>query len=470
MGLAALPTVWDPLGSADFSTTWLSTLVYDSLFQLNSAGAYVPGLALFGTWSADATVLSIELRMGVRFSDGALVTAADVVASLERARAVSWRLESVRSIEATSDTSIEIVTDGPDAALRASLGSPELAILPGGAPDFVNQVAMGDPPRGTGPFRPLRLQDDDIRLLPNSWYWQIGRPRIGGVRILGLPDVSNRSVALLTDTVDVLPDVPLLDVALLGEEPSTTMVGGASILGCMLILNLKQSPMSEVSFRLLFNRAIDRNALVIAATGGQATPQHTLLPAEHWAALDDEQDAYDREALRQEFQDLGYPVGLQLRMISDEQNVSLSNAAVFLQDQLAFVGISLTVDLLDADALAFTLADGDYDLFATNIGVWNDPHELFRPLVASDGDRNAGGYVSNHCDRLIRSGVTEPSEVRRAPYYQQLQRVLLQDVPFVVLYLQNYFDSVTSRVQDYVPYPPVSGLGMRHARWVNSAD
>lgn len=470
VGFSALPTAWDPLGSASFATRWLSTLVYDSLFQINPVGGIVPGLALFSSWSADKTVLSLDLRTGVRFADGSLVTARDVVMSLERAREVSWRLESVRSISATSDRTVEIVTDRPDVALVASLASPDLAILPGGASDFEALVAAGDPPAGTGPFRPLRLRDEDIRLLPNSWYWQIGRPRIGGIRIVGVPEESNRSVALLTDMVDFVPDIPLLDVSLLNQEQTTTLVGGASMLGCMLILNTRTSPMSERSFRLLFNRAIDRTALVDAATGGQATPQQVLLPLDHWAALDDMPDSYDREEVRQAFRNLGYPVGLRLRMISDERNIALSNSAVFMQDQLAFVGISLTVDLLDEGALALALAVGDYDLYATNIDGWNDPHELFRPLVAADGDRNVGGYRSANCDRLIRSAVTVESESRRAPYYQQVQRILLQDVPLVVLYLQNYFDSMTSRLQNYAAYPPVSGLGMRHARWGSSSN
>jgi peptide/nickel transport system substrate-binding protein len=281
-----------------------------------------------------------------------------------------------------------------------------------------------------------------------------------------MSEESARSTALLTGSVDLLPDVPLLDAALIRQEPSLKLVGNASVLGCMLILNLRQPPMSVASFRLLINRAIDREALVNAATANEATPQHLLIPADHWAALDDPMQVSDPESLRQDFRELGYPVGLRLRMIIDERNVSLSNAAVFLQEQFAFIGIALSVDPLDEDDLGLALEEADYDIFATNIDAWRDPHELFRPLVMSDGQRNVGGYSSAKADRLIRSGVLVESPERRAPYYQQLQRILLQDVPIVVLYLQNYFDSMTTLLQDYPMYPPISGLGMRHA-WLS---
>ena len=102
--------------------------------------------------------------------------------------------------------------------------------------------------------------------------------------------------------------------------------------------------------------------------------------------------------------------------------------------------------------------------------AWRDPHELFRPLAMSDGDRNIGGYSNARCDRLVRLGVTVDEPERRAPYYQQLQRILLQDVPFVVLYLQKYFDGMTSRLQNYPAYSPISGLGMRHAWLTKPAE
>jgi peptide/nickel transport system substrate-binding protein len=466
VGLSRLPDRWDPLGAPDFNTLWVSTLVYDTLLQINPEGEPVSGLALFVMWSMDGLTLSIDLRPNVRFSDGSPVTVDDVVESLRRAREVSWRLESVEEIRATSESSLDLVLRDHDAALTASLASPELAILPGGGLSFADDVAAGRPPHGSGPFRPLRLRDDEIRLLPNRYYWQIGRPRLGGIRITGMSEETTRSTALLTGMVHVLPDVPLLDVSLIRQEPSLTLVGGPSVLGCMLMLNLRQAPTSDTSFRLLLNRAIDRKALVSAATANEAVPQHLPLPQDHWAALDDTMEASKPEELKQEFEDLGYPVGLRLRMISDERNVSLSNAAVFLQDQLAFIGISLMVDLLPEAALAAELESGDYDIFATMIDAWRDPHELFRPLVMTDGARNVGGYASERCERLVRAGVLAESVERRAPMYQQLQRILLQDVPFIVLYLQNYFDSMSTVLQDYPSYPPISGLGMRHA-WLD---
>jgi peptide/nickel transport system substrate-binding protein len=222
------------------------------------------------------------------------------------------------------------------------------------------------------------------------------------------------------------------------------------------------APTSNVRFRSLLQRAIDRGSLVAAATRDEATAQHVPVPQAHWAYFDTPLDQPEREEVRQEFRDLGYPLGLRLRLIADERNVAFSNAAVFLQEQLAFVGIALRVDLLDPGDMRDALANGEYDLLATNLDAWQDPHELFRPLVRSDGVRNVNGYASAQCDRLIDAAILIDSEERRGSLYRQVQEVLLREVPFVVLYLQRYFDGMTSLLESYPQYPPVRGLAMRH--------
>jgi peptide/nickel transport system substrate-binding protein len=160
VGLAQLPTVWDPLGTRDFNTIWISTIMYDSLFQMGTDGNITAGLALFVSTSVDGETLTIELRPDAYFADGQPVTANDVVASLQRTRATSWRLESVRSISTLADSTVEIVTNSPDAALPVSLASPELPILPMNAPPFAEAVENGHLPVGSGPFRPLPLESD----------------------------------------------------------------------------------------------------------------------------------------------------------------------------------------------------------------------------------------------------------------------------------------------------------------------
>jgi peptide/nickel transport system substrate-binding protein len=81
----------DPYGHDDLITIWVQNLVFDSLLNYDSQGRLEPGLAVSWKW-LDAQTWEMELRPGITFHDGTPFTSADVVFSVERARARPRRL------------------------------------------------------------------------------------------------------------------------------------------------------------------------------------------------------------------------------------------------------------------------------------------------------------------------------------------------------------------------------------------
>ncbi|MGC4106607.1 MAG: ABC transporter substrate-binding protein [Thermomicrobiales bacterium] len=233
--------------------------------------------------------------------------------------------------------------------------------------------------------------------------------------------------------------------------------------------NYQRGATSDRRLRQLLAGAIERSALVRVATAKEASAEQTLFPKASWPGLDQPPEPTDWTASRELLTALGYPVGLPLRLIADERDGSAANAAVLIQEQLSYVGIAITLDLLDEQALRRALANRDYDLFITSTPAWLDPHELVRPLLHSDGPDNLMGYRNSLVDRLIDRAIATPDQATRAAAYQQLQQVLLVEVPFIVLFFPNTYDAMTSRLQDYGWYPPVRALGMRTA-WLERAN
>ena len=82
---------------------WVMTNLFETLLLPTADGTGVqPGLATAWEWSAGDTLLTLKLRPGVRFVDGAALEAEDVVWSLRRAtKEGPWRslLESVEKVE-----------------------------------------------------------------------------------------------------------------------------------------------------------------------------------------------------------------------------------------------------------------------------------------------------------------------------------------------------------------------------------
>lgn len=480
VALARLPTGAGIPGVPRSEAGWIGSLCHDTLFvpaAITKDTATIDlgnGIAIAPAWNADRTELTFAVRSGVVFPDGSLLTAADVVASIEHARTLAaqdgtaWRFEHLDAIEAAAD-GVRITLTQPDAAFTACIAAPTIPILPATTLAGLGSWTIADIPAGSGPFTPGMVANGErFGFDANDLFWQVGRPRLDGLTITEIEEDTQRTVALVTGEVDLIVDAPLLDIPSLREDTNVTLVGGPSNRACVLLTNYQQGATSDRRLRQLIAGAIERSALVRVAAAKEASDEQTLFPKASWAGLDEPAEPTDWIASREHLAALGYPVGLPLRLIADERDGSAANAAVLIQEQLSYVGIAITLDLLDEQALRRTLANRDYDLFITYTPAWLDPHELVRPLLHSDGPDNLMGYRNSLVDRLIERAIATPDVDARTDAYRRLQQVLLVEVPLIVLFFPNSYDAMTSRLQDYGWYPPVRALGMRTA-WLDRA-
>lgn len=93
----------DPLSTADQSNLDVAALVYEGLYQLDSAFEAQPVLAQSSTVSADGLIWTVTIRGDVVFSNGEPLTAQHVADSLQRAKsspAYAARLAGVSSVQA----------------------------------------------------------------------------------------------------------------------------------------------------------------------------------------------------------------------------------------------------------------------------------------------------------------------------------------------------------------------------------
>src|SRR5438132_1713696 len=111
-----------------------------------------PQLAERWTTSADGKTYTFHLRKGVKFHDGSPVTAADVVASVERFRAQSPRkadLSMVAGARAVDNGTVEITLSQPSAAFVPLMAypGPAVAIMP---KKLIEGVPAGKLPQSPG--------------------------------------------------------------------------------------------------------------------------------------------------------------------------------------------------------------------------------------------------------------------------------------------------------------------------------
>lgn len=477
VSLARLPGL-DPLTDAGAETAWLSTLMYDNPLAVGADGQLVSGLAVGWTSPADAPLIELVIRRDALFAGGLSVTAADVAASIEWAwqghggAAEAWRWERIERIEVvqeTEDQRVRIHLREPDVTILWSLASARVPVVPAAWIAHGWDAATGNIPPGSGPFQLSAITADERQLVRHPGFHQVGRPRLEGLTIRGASGTASRATEFVTSDVDVLIDAPLLDVPLLRVDPRVTLEGGVGNRLCLLSVNMARPDLRSREIRRLIASGIDRSPLVEAATASEATPRALLFPETHWAASGLEPERLSQDEVRAELTARGFFGGLRLRLITHERDASLVNACVLLQEQLAYAGMALTLDLLDDEELAGAFEVGDWDLFAMCSSAWQDPHELLRPLLHSEGDLNRGGYASARMDFLIDGAATLDTEQRRGEYYRLVQDIASADVPVIPLFIPKYYDARSRLLQAYEVFPPVSARGFRRV-WMEPPD
>lgn len=274
-----------------------------------------------------------------------------------------------------------------------------------------------------------------------------------------------RSSRLVTGLVDIVPDVPSLDIPLLEDDPGVTLYGGVSRRQCALVMRTDGEPLNDVRVRRLIAAVIDRESMVSAATAGTALPSNWLFPPEHWAG-DPELGAdppMSPSEIRDQLAGIGLLPGWPLRLICPDTSPTLANAAILFQEQCATAGIALRVDLLDNDAMADATVAQDFDLLVAYLPTWIDPHEIAHPWLHSEGVHNAGGFSNLRLDRLLALARTESNQDRRGAYYREIQRIVSSQLPLVPLFAIPWVDGLKTRIAGYDAAFPPSGRGIGSA-------
>ncbi len=312
----------------------------------------------------------------------------------------------------------------------------------------------------SGAFQLQAVNDRRIHFDRNDGYFQVGRPRIAGVICIAPSSAISRTTGLVAGDVDLLIDAPLLDIPTLRENPGVTLVGGPTNRLCLLQVNLARPRLADRRMRALISSAIDREDLVRAATAGEAEPASSLIPEGHWAALDSGSVVAAADDVRGRLQALGEPPGMELRLIASSRDASLANACVLLQEQFAWAGIALSLDLLDDAELDAAMTGGGWDLQMTYMPWWRDPHELIRPLLVTGGAMNASGYASNRVDYLTGLACRARGHQERGYLYQAIQEIVAREVPVIPLFFPNHYDAMNGRLDSYPFFPPESAAAM----------
>src|SRR3989442_404536 len=232
--------------------------MYDLLVQVDPVhwDKVIPDLAKSWTISEDGLTYTFYLREGVKFHDGAPLTAEDVVASFTHiifppAGVISPRrglFDAVKEVVATGPLTVEFRLTEPRSYLLRGLAAGFNVIMRKQTLEE-NQYDLRRVPAypGTGPFRHKNLEPGVVRRLErNPDYWNPALPYLQGIDIYHLELGPKTGAAWLAHTIDFCWGI---DPVTEKKAQRIKGVHTARILATVplgLFLNFKKTPFADV--------------------------------------------------------------------------------------------------------------------------------------------------------------------------------------------------------------------------------
>jgi peptide/nickel transport system substrate-binding protein len=458
VGLQADPTSLDPQKTNLTAAFHITEQIYSRVVRLKPDLTVEPDLAEKWDVSADGKTYTFTLRKGVKFHSGRALTSADVKYTLERlqdkatASPNASLMASVDNIAAPDDGTVVITLKQADSSFLTNLTASATAIV---NRDMVQQYGdLSQHADGSGPFKFKEyVPNTRVVLEKNPDYWETGKPYVDGIEMTIAPDDTARTAALRSGTVDFIEYAPLKDIATMKSDNSILLAGDQNTNIRYIGLNVTRKPFSDVKVRQAVAAAIDRDAVLGPAVSGYGIPALELFPAGYWAAPGAKPSAPDIARAKQLLTEAGYPNGFNTTILSWSQYSFLSNAAVVVQDQLKQIGINADMNLEENAAFLKDYLGNNFDMTVTGVSGYVDPNDVYYRNFGTDQPSNAVHYSNPKVDDLIAQGIATTDQAKRKDIYAQLQQVLLDDAPWVNLYIAQQFEAMKTYVKGYTHIP-----------------
>ena len=457
------PPHLDPTGGAAAAIdNVVYSNIYEGLTRFAADGSVIPGLAERWDISEDGLGYTFYLRQGVKFHDGSDMNAADVVFSLDRARAEDSTnaqkglFAAIASVEALDELTVQVTLSQPTGAFLFNMAWGDAVILP----EEATEVQLKTAPNGTGAFVFGNwVQGDQITLNRNPNYW--GTPAmLESATIKYISDPSAAYAALMAGDIDAFPVFPAPEnLAQFAADPRFSVIVGSTEGETILAMNNAQPPLDNVLVREAIAHAIDRQAIIDGAMFGYGTPIGTHFAPHNPDYVDlTGMSNYDPERARALLAEAGLPDGFTTTLKLPPPSYARRGGEI-IASQLREVGIQTEITNLEwAQWLEEVFNGKDFGLTIVShtepmdIGIYANPDYYFQ-------------YDNPDFQALMETLNATTDPAKRSAILQQAQEIIAADYVNGYLFQLAKTGVADARIRGLWENAPTQAIDLTGVYW-----
>jgi len=445
------PRGLDPAYVDDLEAGKIMTQIFEGLVRYKPGNTEVePCLATEWSVSPDGKEWTFKLRQGVKFQDGTPFNAEAVKFSIDRQLVpnrtddmpfADFTYAGVQKVEVVDEYTVKVILDKPSAPFLANMAMSAAApiVSPTAVKKFGDKFIEN--PVGTGPYKFVKWdKGQQIELAAFDGYWG-DKPKMNKVVYKFTKENSVRASDLVTGAADIIDGIDANNISMMeGKGMKILKSPGMNINYMGFVTN--RAPFDNLDLRKAISMAINRQNLVDYLYQGNAVLANSVLPDFMPGYSKDVKPAdYNPEEAKKLLAKAGYANGFEFTAITYSNPraynpVNGEKLAAAIQADLAKIGVKMNIKSYAWKEYKEAGKNREGDAFFYGwTGDNGDPDNFMMILETASikSGMNFAHYSNPKYDSLLQQGRQEMDPVKRAAIYGQLQQIVVDDAPWVLI-------------------------------------
>ncbi|HWA50615.1 MAG TPA: ABC transporter substrate-binding protein [Dongiaceae bacterium] len=463
----------DPAEIYEFTSSEYMANTYDRLVVINPDKPDELKLQLAESWSVsdDGKVFTFKIRPGVKFHSGNDLTAEDVEFSMERFVKLDLNPAFIMTQFGLSKDNVDdkvkvvdpmTVSVELDAAYAPSFFlnclsytsvvlDKKLVSEHEANGDFGHEW-MKTNEAGSGPFM-LRSwkPNESVALETNENYWD-GVPKIKRVLIRNVTESATQQLLLQKGDIDIARNLTGDQLKAVKGDANIKFQSYPKATLWYMGMNAKNEHIAKVEVRQAMKYLVDYQGLQDTMFNGTGIIHQTFLPDGQLGADNSTPFKLDVAKAKELLAQAGYPNGFNITMDVTNRSESRELSAS-IQNTMAQAGINIIIKVNDNKTTLTKYRASEHDIY---LGQWGSDYQ--DPHSNADGYLNAplakrNQWTSPEREAAVMAARDEKDGAKRAQMYMDLQKMQLDEAPYVILFQQVETIAVRNNVDGFIVGP-----------------